>query len=401
MRGTEDPNSKLFSAVDTRKLKETNSQFWALKDINIEVEQGDLLGIIGRNGAGKSTLLKILSRVTAPSKGLIKVRGRIASLLEVGTGFHPELTGRENIFLNGSILGMSRDEIKKKFDEIVDFAGVTEFVDTPVKRYSSGMHVRLAFAVAAHLEPEILVVDEVLAVGDMEFQNKCLGKMSEVSREGRTILFVSHDMSAVKRLCRTGIVLNDGEVEYSGKANDVVDHYIESSTVSCDSSGNVKGGEIWQNVRGRVNKDDPFITVNSIFITDNDRKICTVFNSNDPIFINFDFKINKKIGEFRIIISILGDNGEPILTSQLTDTGEYLGSLEAGRYQSCCCLPDKLFSSRQYKLRISFLARRLEHHIYDEVISFKVMYDNASLNKMLMDNVFFRPYFKWNLNKMS
>lgn len=205
-------------------------EFWALRNIDFEIKRGDLVGIIGRNGAGKSTLLKILSRITEPSEGRVEIKGRVASLLEVGTGFHPELTGRENIYLNGAILGMTRVEIKKKFDEIVDFAGVEKFLDTPVKRYSSGMYVRLAFAVAAHLEPEILVVDEVLAVGDAEFQKKCLGKMEEVSKsEGRTVLFVSHNISAVKQLCKQGIFLNEGKILYNGDIGKTISEYINSN----------------------------------------------------------------------------------------------------------------------------------------------------------------------------
>jgi lipopolysaccharide transport system ATP-binding protein len=201
-------------------------EFWALKDLNFELTQGDRIGIIGRNGAGKSTLLKVLSRITEPTTGRISIKGRVASLLEVGTGFHPELTGRENIFLNGAIMGMSRGEIKRKFDEIVDFSGVEKFLDTPVKRYSSGMYVRLAFSVAAHLEPEILVVDEVLAVGDAEFQKKCLGKMQDVSTsEGRTVLFVSHNMLAIQTLCNKGIVLNKGQMVYNESSSGAINFY--------------------------------------------------------------------------------------------------------------------------------------------------------------------------------
>jgi lipopolysaccharide transport system ATP-binding protein len=206
----------------------TKEEFWALKDVNFEIQQGDRVGIIGRNGAGKSTLLKILSRITEPSKGRIELNGRVASLLEVGTGFHPELTGRENIFLNGAILGMGRDEIKRKFDDIVAFSEVENFLDTPVKRYSSGMYVRLAFAVAAHLEPEILIVDEVLAVGDSEFQKKCLGKMGEVSKSGRTVLFVSHNLSAIETLCNRTIVLQKGTVAFSGTSANGIRHYLEN-----------------------------------------------------------------------------------------------------------------------------------------------------------------------------
>lgn len=226
IRGKEDPYLKIGQSND-RTIKAESDYAWALKDINFEVNKGEALGIIGRNGAGKSTLLKILSKITSPTKGEISIDGRIASLLEVGTGFHPELTGRENIFMNGTILGMRKWEIQKKFDEIVDFAGVAAYIDTPVKRYSSGMIVRLGFAVAAHLEPEILVVDEVLAVGDAEFQKKCIGKMKDVSaNEGRTILFVSHNMSAIQNLCGNAIYLNNGQFVKSGLARDIVRAYL-------------------------------------------------------------------------------------------------------------------------------------------------------------------------------
>ena len=225
VRGKEDPYLKIGEAND-RSVKGSSEYVWALQDINFEVKQGEVLGIIGRNGAGKSTLLKILSRTTTPTTGSIKIKGRVASLLEVGTGFHPELTGRENIFLNGAILGMTRQEIKSKFDEIVDFAGVERYIDTPVKRYSSGMYVRLAFGVAAHLEPEILIVDEVLAVGDAEFQKKALGKMKDVStKDGRTVLFVSHNMSAIKNLCTKGTVLSSGGLTFLGDVSDAIAAY--------------------------------------------------------------------------------------------------------------------------------------------------------------------------------
>ena len=229
IRGMEDPFLRIGETNDRSKKGETDI-VWSLKDINFEINQGDAVGIIGRNGAGKSTLLKILSRVTSPTTGNIKVKGRIASLLEVGTGFHPELTGRENIFLNGAILGMRKAEIKKHFDAIVDFAGVERYIDTPVKRYSSGMYVRLAFAVAAHLESEILVVDEVLAVGDAEFQKKCLGKMGDLSKgEGRTVLFVSHNMDAIKSLCKNAVLIKNGRVVEYGYTPNVVDRYLQDN----------------------------------------------------------------------------------------------------------------------------------------------------------------------------
>jgi len=229
VRGNEDPYLTL-GEVNDRTIKGVGEYVWALKDINFKVEQGDVLGIIGRNGAGKSTLLKILSRTTAPTTGTVKIRGRVASLLEVGTGFHPELSGRENVFLNGAILGMTRAEIKKKFDEIVDFSGVERYIDTPVKRYSSGMYVRLAFGVAAHLESEILIVDEVLAVGDAEFQKKCLGKMKDVStKEGRTVLFVSHNLGAIKGLCDRSLLLEKGNTQIIGQTNDVINYYFKDN----------------------------------------------------------------------------------------------------------------------------------------------------------------------------
>lgn len=238
-RGKEDPFAKIGETND-RTAKGSSDYVWALRDVNFDVKQGEVLGIIGRNGAGKSTLLKLLSKVTTPSTGNIKIKGRIASLLEVGTGFHPELTGRENIFLNGAILGMTKAEIRKKFDEIVEFSGVERYIDTPVKRYSSGMYVRLAFAVAAHLEPEVLIIDEVLAVGDIEFQKKCLGKMQDVSsKDGRTILFVSHDLDAIGTLTHRSILMNKGTIEFEGKTEQIITKYIskfskEQSLIICE-----------------------------------------------------------------------------------------------------------------------------------------------------------------------
>ncbi len=229
VRGKEDPYLKIGEEND-RSKKADSDYVWVLNNINVEVKQGEVLGIIGKNGAGKSTLLKILSRVTSPTLGEIKVKGRIASLLEVGTGFHPELTGRENVFLNGAILGMTKTEIRSKFDEIVAFSGVERYIDTPAKRYSSGMYVRLAFAVAAHLESEILIVDEVLSVGDTEFQNKCLGKMKDINGQGRTVLFVSHNMSAVRDLCSRAILLEHGKLKKEGGVSEIIDYYFKGDS---------------------------------------------------------------------------------------------------------------------------------------------------------------------------
>ena len=268
--GKEDPYLKI-GEVNDRAHRGESEYVWALRDIDFKVEQGDVLGIIGKNGAGKSTLLKILSKVTTPSTGTIKARGRIASLLEVGTGFHPEMTGRENIYMNGAIMGMTKAEITRRFDEIVDFSGVERYIDTPAKRYSSGMTVRLGFAIAAHLEPEILVVDEVLAVGDAEFQKKAIGKMQDVSKgEGRTVLFVSHNMTAVKNLCKTGLLLKNGSVSYSGGINDVVDYYLSDETAKGIINGqweknNAPGKDNIKVKSARVEYSGTYITINTPF----------------------------------------------------------------------------------------------------------------------------------------
>jgi lipopolysaccharide transport system ATP-binding protein len=265
IRGKEDPYEKI-TGLNNRDQADSSQYVWALQNINFSVKQGEVLGIIGKNGAGKSTLLKVLSKVTAPTKGNIKVKGRIASLLEVGTGFHPELTGRENIFLNGAILGMTKTEIRNKFDEIVSFSGVEKYIDTPVKRYSSGMYVRLAFSVAAHLEPEILIVDEVLAVGDAEFQKKCLGKMKDVAGQGRTVLFVSHNLVAVKSLCQRGILMERGGITFNGTADEAVEHYMKvnaaqlNPSVTFENPTEAPGNEIIKLKQVAVNPTNPFIS---------------------------------------------------------------------------------------------------------------------------------------------
>jgi len=264
LRGREDPNS-IISLHHPAGNGGDNERFWALKDISFQVKQGELLGIIGRNGAGKSTLLKILSSVTAPSSGVVKIKGRVASLLEVGTGFHPELTGRENIFLNGAIFGMRKEEIKRNLDEIIAFADIEKFINTPVKRYSSGMYVRLAFAVAAHLEPEILIVDEVLAVGDIQFQKKCLGKMENVSKTGKTVLFVSHNMEAISTLCKKGIILADAKIAYQGSMEEAVSMYKKSmlnaslsveNSVNRGGAGGAKITDVWLSNESKEKTDN-------------------------------------------------------------------------------------------------------------------------------------------------
>lgn len=302
VRGKEDPYLKI-GEINDRAFKGTSDYVWALKDINLEVKQGEVLGIIGKNGAGKSTLLKILSKVTAPTTGIIRYKGRIGSLLEVGTGFHQELTGRENIYLNGAILGMTKQEIKSKFDEIVDFSGVERYIDTPVKRYSNGMMVRLGFAVAAHLEPEILVIDEVLAVGDAEFQKKAIGKIHDVSsNDGRTVLFVSHNLGAVRNLCKSAVIIKDGHIDYVGSSNNAVDHYLGSSNLEINKKNRII--EDHQRMKGK-SLDVQIISVN----LDNDKYI---YASNEPIKIIYRLKGNEDVKGFRINATINTIEDQPV-----------------------------------------------------------------------------------------
>jgi len=315
MRGKEDPFLKIGEINDRTKKGESDI-VWSLKDLNFEVEQGDAVGIIGRNGAGKSTLLKILSRVTSPTTGSVKIKGRVASLLEVGTGFHPELSGEENIYLNGAILGMRKAEIKRKFDEIVDFAGVERYIDTPVKRYSSGMYVRLAFAVAAHLEAEILVVDEVLAVGDAEFQKKCLGKMGDVSKgEGKTVLFVSHNMGSVRQLCGKGILLSNGEIAFNGGTEATIKNYMSSSITN--KAGITAIGTL---------KD----TIKISAVTVNNAPLDVAVMPKDEIEICVKYNCLKFLDGFRISFTLLKD-GVTVITVQ---DMEECKPIEPGLYQS-------------------------------------------------------------------
>lgn len=297
-------DNSLRSSMTRMFAKNSKSDdFWALNQVNFEIQQGDVVGIIGRNGAGKSTLLKLLSQITAPSTGKIELYGRVASLLEVGTGFHPELTGRENIYLNGTILGMTRKEVAAKFDEIVAFSGIEKFIDTPVKHYSSGMYVRLGFAVAAHLEPEILVVDEVLAVGDAEFQKKCLGKMQDVAGQGRTVLFVSHSMAAVKELCKSGIYMKQGTVDFLGAIEPCIQRYLGSSSYS-----NIYIPEI--------KSHNPYMNFEKIEILNADGVNCMDFTCEDEINIQFDFSIRDKSRRHSLFVMVNDKYGSPIFGAE-------------------------------------------------------------------------------------
>jgi lipopolysaccharide transport system ATP-binding protein len=348
-------------------LRPSKEIIWALSDVSFEVRKGEVLGIVGRNGAGKSTLLKILSRVTEPSEGYAEIHGRVGSLLEVGTGFHPELTGRENIYLNGAILGMKRAEIDRKFDEIVDFSGVEKFIDTPVKRYSSGMYLRLAFAVAAHMEPEILVVDEVLAVGDAEFQRKCLGKMSDVAHQGRTVLFVSHNMSAVLRLTQETIVLEKGRVILRAPSSQAVDYYL--------TSGFAQTGEhYWQ--RDEVPLEAaPFCPI-ALRVRNPQEKVVDTVWSNEPVTIEVEYALEAPITGLRVGLYLMTTHGEHIFTSFDTDDlqkFEQYQTRPAGHYFSRCTLPADLLNEGRYVLGLNASTYRVRRYFQDEhALSFTV-----------------------------
>jgi lipopolysaccharide transport system ATP-binding protein len=332
--------SDLKSAAVSNSALSAREDFWALKEVNFEVEQGEVVGLIGRNGAGKSTLLRILSRITEPTQGRVEIDGRVASLLEVGTGFHPELTGRENIFLNGAILGMTRRETRKKFDEIVDFAGVAKFLDTPVKRYSSGMYVRLAFAVAAHLEPEILLVDEVLAVGDAAFQEKCLGKMDRVAEEGRTVLIVSHNMSTIQQLCKTCILLRNGQIYKTGDPAEVVSEYLSDANLESDLDIRK-----WEDRRGSGEARLVRLTM-----ADETGSPTSVFPFGGIMRFILEAEVYEALMDPSFGVAIHASSGEPILDLQSAHNGLRLGKVVGtvriqGTFPNIGLYPGKYFLS--------------------------------------------------------
>ncbi len=342
----EDPYLKIGETND-RSQKGHSDYVWALKDINFSIEEGDVVGIIGKNGAGKSTLLKLLSRVTSPTTGLIRAKGRIASLLEVGTGFHPEMTGRENIYLNGAIMGMTKAEISRKLDEIVDFSGCERYIDTPVKRYSSGMTVRLGFAIAAHLEPEILVVDEVLAVGDAEFQKKAIGKMQDISKGGsRTVLFVSHNMAAVRSLCKSGIVLNNGMVEYSGTALDSVNYYLSKAT-------NQNVGDYWK--KDLINEAQSFQLI-SAGVYDEKNELKTSFECDEPVNIDMEVLIKEQVPNIYGWFGILNcKTGEYVWVSDSNDIiMNKLQSIPVGKHKIRLTIPKRSIAPGEYLITVNF-----------------------------------------------
>lgn len=358
----EDPYLKIGS-VNDRSAKADSDYVWALKDIDFKVEQGDVVGIIGKNGAGKSTLLKLLSRVTNPTTGTIRARGRIASLLEVGTGFHPEMTGRENIYMNGSIMGMNKAEITRKLDEIVDFSGCERYIDTPVKRYSSGMTVRLGFAIAAHLDPEILVVDEVLAVGDAEFQKKAIGKMQDVSKgEGRTVLFVSHNMASIRQLCKTGVLLENGQMKFSGGINDTIDYYINGNINTIEDINHIKIHEI---NNYRISGDG---TIHPIELIELKRDFNYSIDSSEVLKFHLKLKKNDNIQKIQIC-SLIDD----------VKTNNRVGL-------SCTDEIDITKLSKEFKVEVTINNHNLTQGQY--IMNFWIAYGDIHSNMSYYDRVF-------------
>jgi len=393
IRGKEDPYLKI-GEVNDRAHKGVSDYVWALKDINFEVQQGDVLGIIGKNGAGKSTLLKILSKVTAPTTGRISARGRIASLLEVGTGFHPEMTGRENIYMNGAIMGMTKAEITRKFDEIVDFSGVERYIDTPAKRYSSGMTVRLGFAIAAHLDPEILVVDEVLAVGDAEFQKKAIGKMQDVSRgEGRTVLFVSHNMQAIQQLCKNICILKYGSVDFIGDVNEGIDLYLKNDN-----------NQINENIYSQLRKlpiDDCFQLLDLYVMQDGIKT--NVFFTNKSIQICFKYKVLKETTGLRIGFDLINaKTGIVIFRSFHDDSQQEIKQVKIGNYKSIGNIWGNMLLEGEYILSISIGVHNIKWIVYDTVKLPITLHNIDGVNKLYISDYrpgIVNPFIEWeNIN---
>lgn len=361
-------------------------EYWALRDVSFDVKRGEMLGIIGKNGAGKSTLLKILSQITKPTTGTIRIKGKVASLLEVGTGFHPELSGRDNIFMNGTILGMKKAEIKDKFDEIVDFSGVEKYIDTPVKRYSSGMYVRLAFAVAAHLEPEILIVDEVLAVGDAEFQKKCLGKMQDVAGHGRTVIFVSHNMQAVNRLCAASILLEGGKLIKHGVTSEIISYYLNS--------------HLSEELVSRVifEKHNNNIQINLIELLDTNKNLIKgILDTNSEIFLNLKYSFRKKINKLHLVVFIKNRGGEIVYIIDRADYANDFANVEPGNYSSIIKIPNPLLVPGRYTLTIGCSDNETgENDHKHDVLSMEI--SNISTYRQQRHGYIYKPV-EWELKK--
>lgn len=390
IRGKEDPYLKI-GALNDRSKKSEENYVWALRDINFEVKEGEVLGIIGKNGAGKSTLLKLLSRVTAPTTGSIKSRGKIASLLEVGTGFHPELTGRENIFQNGAILGMTKTEIASKMEEIIAFSGCELFIDTPVKRYSSGMTVRLAFAVAAHLEPDILVIDEVLAVGDAEFQKKAIGKMQEISKgQGRTVLFVSHNMASVKKLCTRGLVLENGHICFTGDIEDCVEHYLKKEDRFAETEAKIS----WNPEDAPGQDEFRLRSVSTVLETG---EVSASFIDNQPITIVVETEILQPLRNMRLNFKLINEREVIVFTSSSHLSEEV--EKQPGRYLYKITIPSHLLNQGAYKINLQGGIPGQRQLLYStKVLSFRVekISDSGTIYSTVLPGVV-APKIDWKI----
>lgn len=399
-RGKPDPYAIVGSKTEIGEVPSNTTEFWSLTDLNFSINEGDSVGIIGRNGAGKSTLLKILSRITSPTTGSIKIKGRVASLLEVGTGFHPELTGRENIYLNGAILGMRRAEIRDKFDEIVEFANIGVHVDTPVKRYSSGMYVRLAFAVAANLNSEILVVDEVLAVGDAEFQKRCLGKMNDLSKgEGRTVLFVSHNMASVVSLCNSGILLNKGKLEF--QSNDINKVVAAYTNIDSNSPGVIKDYS-----NSFVKPGNRFVSLNKIRVIDIGHNTLYSPRIDQQIGIEIEFELledNIRISPLIVVSDYTGYNGNDLFLSIVPSN---LIDKKRGVKKYICWLPKNIFNNRKYFVKVdltTFDNPVICHASIVNEIMFEIVEEDIELRAIdYLDQYYhgaLRPQVSWSLEQ--
>ena len=393
--GKEDPYLKIGDSND-RTSKGESDYVWALKDINLEVKRGERIGIIGKNGAGKSTLLKILSQVTGPTTGSVRMRGRVGALLEVGTGFHPELTGRENIYMNGTILGMKRWEVKAKLDEIVDFAGVERYLDTPVKRYSSGMMVRLGFAVAAHLEPDILIVDEVLAVGDAEFQKKAIGKMKDVSEgQGRTILFVSHNMGAIKTLCNNAILIYNGGIEYEGKSENVINKYLYSKSEHTTKTYS-------DNLTPKLGQEAIIRKVN---ILNSNEKLCNKFTQENKLFLAIDVEIIHPREKLIVGFVLRDKSNKNIFHSTNCDCFEKLqyNTISKGLYRYKCTLPLNIFFAGIYTLEIGLSIHRekiIGNLIYLNFTIESILAGWIQLDEQRKNDYLIQPLLDWKMSQI-
>ena len=401
------PPAKQSEAARARALRagsnENPNTFWALKDITFSVQPGEVLGIIGRNGAGKSTLLKILTRITDPTTGTAIINGRLASLLEVGTGFHGELTGRENIFLNGSILGMKKTEINRRFDEIVDFAEIDQFVDTPVKRYSSGMYVRLAFAVAAHLETDIMLVDEVLAVGDFAFQKKCLGKLKNVADQGRTVLFVSHNMTAIQNLCDRAILIDEGKFVADGAADYIVARYLNLNLLE----GTVaSAAEIEKRMEGVILRENPIIRFKEIELRDQAGLPKKAFESDEIIVVSITFECFHPVRNLLIIVYVVDENNTDIFgTFNMDDKSIATKCLRIGPgvFNASCVFPANTFGERSFFLTVHLINQKTEHLVVNKVLEFEVKRKayNKDLQYVTGKGTFIWPKIKWELQSIG